>query len=242
MTSDDVINKNDSSVISTIQRNDFVELKYTGYTNNQVFDSNVEEDLKTLNPNEKPRETVICVGQRMVIEGLDNAIEGKELNKDYELEIKPKEAFGERDRNLVKTIPLNIFLEKRIDPRPGMVLMMDNSVVKVITVSGARVITDFNNPLAGKTVKYKFKIIKKVGDEKEKCKALFEYFFRFVPEFEIKEKIIVRGKKEIGFLVQAFSEKFKEILGKDIIFEEVKEDSKKEHKNEQVENKSDKQV
>jgi len=33
-------------VVETAKKNDFVELKYTGYANGIIFDSNIEEDLK----------------------------------------------------------------------------------------------------------------------------------------------------------------------------------------------------
>jgi FKBP-type peptidyl-prolyl cis-trans isomerase 2 len=52
-----------------------------------------------------------------------------------------------------------MFREKNVDPRPGMVFALDNSLAKILAVSGARVMTDFNNPLSGKHVKYKFNIV-----------------------------------------------------------------------------------
>jgi len=53
-----------------------------------------------------------------------------------------------------------------------MSLAMDNSLARVIAVSGARVTTDFNHPLAGRNIYYKFKIVRKITDEKEKCKCI----------------------------------------------------------------------
>ena len=173
--------------METIKKKDFVELKFTGYSNGKVFDSNVEEDLKKVHPDAKISKMIICVGEGMVVPGLDKAIEEKEVGKDYEANLSAKEAFGERRRDLVKTIPLKIFRGKQIDPQPGMVFAMDESLAKIIAVSGARVITDFNSPLAGKDVVYKFKIAKKITDDKEKAEALFAFVLKFVPEFELLE-------------------------------------------------------
>lgn len=212
--------------MTTIKKNDYVELKYTGYANGEMFDSNIEEDLKKLNPKAKPNKTIIIVGQGMIVSGLDKALEEKEIGKEYEIKISAKEGFGDRKRELVKTIPLKIFTEKKINPYPGMVLNMDNILAKVITVSGARVITDFNNPLSGKELKYKFKIIRKVDDEKEKVETVLGLLFKFVPEFEIGEKIVVKGPKILEQYINSIKEKFKELVGKEISFKEkvLKED------------------
>ena len=208
-----------------IAKKDFIEIKYTGYANNEIFDSNIEEDLKKINPKAEPHKTIIAVGEEMVIKGFDSALEGKEIEKDYEITLKPKEAFGERKRELIKTIPLKLFTEKNVNPYPGMVLTLDDFLVKIIAVSGGRIITDFNNPLAGKEIRYKFTIKRKVTEEKEKAVALFEIFFKFIPEFEIKDKIIIKGHKNLEVLIKIYNNKFKELLGKDLAFEEKKKEN-----------------
>ncbi len=214
-----------------VNKNDFVEIKYTGKANGVVFDTNIKEDLKKLDSEAKPRKIIIIAGQEMIIKGLDNAIENKEIGKEYEITLKPKDAFGERDRNLIRTIPLNEFTQQNFNPKPGMVLTLDNMLVKIIAVSGARVVTDFNNPLAGKEIHYKFIIIRKVVEEKEKAEALLEYFFKFIPEFKIeKDKIILKGSRELEKLIKTYAEKFKEFLGKDLVLEEKNQASELEKK------------
>ncbi|MEI6850140.1 MAG: FKBP-type peptidyl-prolyl cis-trans isomerase, partial [archaeon] len=138
------------------KKNDIIELLYTGYTHGSVFDSNIEADLKAAKSEAKAKQTIIVIGQKMVPRGLDAAIEGKEEGKEYKIDLKAKDAFGERDRTLLKTIPMKVFTDKQIMPKPGMAFIMDEALVKVVAVSGGRVITDFNNPLAGKDVTYKY--------------------------------------------------------------------------------------
>ncbi len=222
----------------TVKRNDFIELKYTGYIQGKVFDSNIEEDLKTISEKAKAEETIIVVGQGMIVPGFDKDLEGKEIDKEYNVKIKADEGFGPRRRELIRTIPLASFTEKQVNPKPGMILALDNSLVKILTVSGARVITDFNNPLAGKDLEYKYKIVRKIEDDNPKAKTLFAVFFRFIPEFEVKDKIIVRGPKPLEFAVNIYKDKFKELIGKDLEFQlkEEKENDKKDPK----ENKSSK--
>ncbi|MDO8460168.1 MAG: FKBP-type peptidyl-prolyl cis-trans isomerase [Nanoarchaeota archaeon] len=212
----------------TVKKKDFIEIKYTGLANGEIFDSNIPEDLKKINEKAEPKKTIVAIGEGMVVYGLDKELLDKEIGKDYEIKVPYSEAFGPRKRELIKTIPLSAFTENKVMPRPGMVLTLDNYLVKILTVSGARVIVDFNNPLAGKDLLYKLTIVQKVNDEKEKCIALFDFFFRFSPEFEIKEKsVIVKGPKNMGLFVNAYKEKFKELIGKELEFEEIK--PKKKH-------------
>ena len=214
-----------------IKKNDFVEIKFTGYANGNLFDSNRAEDLKKLNPKEKERETIVIVGQGMVVPGLDKALEGKEVGKDYDVKFGFMDGFGERKKELMKIVPIKIFHEKNMDPKPGMAFALDNMLVRIIAVSGARVTIDLNNPIAGKDLEYKFKIVRKIDDDKEKCQVLLESLFKVAPEFELKgDKVIVKGPKQLELFVNAFKERFKEIIGKELGFEEKKEAEKKEEK------------
>lgn len=209
------------------KKKEFVEIKYTGYANGQIFDSNIAEDLKKINPEAKEQKTIVCIGEGMVVPGLDRALENKDIDKEFEIDVAPKEGFGERKKELITTIPLKSFTEKNIAPRTGMMLTLDNYLVKILAVSGARVTVDFNNPLSGKHLKYKFKIIRKVDDKKEKIESLFMLFFKFIPEFEIGDKgVIIRGARGMKILVDICKEKFKELIGEELSFEEV--DEKKE--------------
>ena len=212
------------------KKGDFIEIEFTGYHNEEVFDSNIPEDLKKLNPEAKPEKTVIIIGQKMVVPGLDNALEEKEIGKQYDVHVLYKDGFGERKRELVKTIPLSVFIKQKINPYPGQTLLLDNSVARVITVSGARVITDFNNPLAGKDLDYKVKIIRKVTEPGEKASAFFKFFFRHVPKFEVSgEKVVIKGDKVLEGLVRTFGEKFKEFTGNALEFQEEKPPAKPEN-------------
>ena len=89
----------------------------------------------------------------------------------------------------------------------------------------------FNNPLAGKEIRYKFTIIRKVTDDKEKTEIVLELLFRFVPEYEMKDgKVIIRGPKALGPYIDSIKDKFKELLNKELSFEEKKEKPKEEKK------------
>jgi len=210
------------------KKGDFVEIEFVGKVKNTdtIFDTNIKGEAKKINLKLEEKPLIICIGEEMLVQGFDKALEEKEIGKKYSVLLQPTEAFGERKRELVKTIPLNIFHEKNIDPQPGMMLTLDNFLAKIISVSGGRVLTDLNNPLSGKEIEYEFKIKEKVSDEKKKVNGLQDFFFRQRFKFEIKDKNIVFEEKAEPFL-KIFGDKFKELLGEDLITEK-KQEVKKE--------------
>lgn len=206
----------------TVKKGDFVELKFTGFVDGKVFDSNIPADLKQINEKAEPEKTLVIVGQRMVVKGFDNFLEGKEVNKHYEVTMPPKDAFGSRRTELVRIIPLKVFHEQRLNPRPGMSFVFDNQLAKVITISGARVITDFNNPLSGKDITYKFTISRVVNDLKERAETVCKLVFRYVPEIVVEnDNVTIKGPKILESFIKQAQDKFKEFLGKEVLFEEV---------------------
>lgn len=209
---------------NNVKKGDFVELKFTGLVDGKVFDSNTE-DLKQVSDKATPEKTLVIVGERMVVKGFDNFLEGKELNKQYEVTLSPKDAFGSRRTELVRIIPLKVFHQQRLNPAPGMSFVFDNQLAKVITISGARVITDFNNPLSGKDITYKFSISRLVTDLKEKAETVCKLLFRFVPEISVEgENVTIKGPKILENFIKQSQDKFKEFLGKEVLFEEVKQE------------------
>jgi len=227
----------------TVQKNDFVEIEFTGKANNQVFDTTDKQEAKKTGLDVDVKPIVISVGNQMVLKGLDDFIDGKEIGKKYTLNLTPEKAFGKRNPSLIKTIPIKIFHEKQMNPVPGASIQMDNYIAKILSVSGGRVIVDFNNPLAGKEIEYEFTITKKVSDDKEIVNALQDFFFRMKFDFEIKtdgktKKVIFKDEKIKPF-VQVFNKKFKEMTGMDFEVEEKKEKVQEKKENTQ-ENSADK--
>ncbi|MEK6908565.1 MAG: FKBP-type peptidyl-prolyl cis-trans isomerase [Nanoarchaeota archaeon] len=212
-----------------VNKGEFIEIKFTGLVDGKIFDSNISEDLKKINENAIPEKTIVIIGQRMVVIGFDNFLEGKELGKDYEVKITPNEAFGKRKTELVRIIPLKIFHEQKLNPKPGTSFVFDNQLARVITISGARVITDFNNPLAGKEIIYKFSISRIVQDLKEKAETVCKLVFRYIPEISVEnDQVTIKGPKILESFIKQSQSKFQEFLGNEVKFQEI--EIKKEEK------------
>lgn len=209
-----------------LKKKDFIEIEFTGkIKDGEIFDSNIKSDLKKINPQGKAKPLVFCLGQGMFLKGIDDFLIGKEI-KSYEIELTPEKAFGNRDPKLIKLMPLKVFAQQKVTPVQGAVFNFDGRIAKILSVSGGRVITDFNNPLAGKTVIYKIKVLRKITQTNEKIKSFIEFLFKKELKFEVKEKkLIIYAEKPMIKFVEMFKDKFKEIFNLDL---EVIEDKSKE--------------
>ncbi|MCX6748612.1 MAG: peptidylprolyl isomerase [Candidatus Pacearchaeota archaeon] len=204
------------------QKNDFLELDYKGKTEDgKIFDTNIKEEAEKLEIDRVASISVICLGQNMIMKPIDEFLLGKEPGK-YTLNLEPEKAFGLRQPSLVKIMPMAIFQKQQVYPQPGMVFSFDNALGKVSTVSGGRVIVDFNNPLASKRIVYELNVKRKIESVEEKVKALMQAFFQTQLPFKIEEKkLIIESKNNFSKFVIIFKQKFKEILDLDLEAVEV---------------------
>lgn len=216
-----------------IKNGDFIEIEFVAKVKGgEVFDTNIKAEAEKAELNIKEvKPLIISVGHGMLIKGFDEKIKGKEIGKKYAEEFKPEEAFGKRNPQLMKMVPLKHFLEQKINPQRGMQLSLDGKIAKVLSSSGGRVLVDFNNPLAGKEVIYNFKINKKVTDQKERIDSLQDFFFRKKFDFLVdktNKKITFKVPKEMTKFIELFSKPFEKIIGMGVsIKEEDKKDKEK---------------
>lgn len=225
-----LINKHTKELVmtETIKKKDFVEVDYTGkLTEGLVFDTTVEKVAKENNlhsPNMKYSPTIICVGEKQIIPGLDEELEGKEIGKEYTVTLPPEKAFGKRDIKNMKIVPAGTFKEHKIEPRPGLQVEIDGEMGTITKVSGGRIIVNFNHPLAGKEVIYTFKVNRKIEDDKEKAAVFLSSVLRIPKEnitVEVKEnKATVTLPADLPVqITNIFVRKLTELTDlKDIIF------------------------
>lgn len=96
------------------------------------------------------------LGFHRVIPGLERALRESVVGSTTEVTVPPEEAYGARDPKLIETLPIREFRKNEVDPEPGLAITYRNRRGVVTTVGGGRVRVDFNPPLAGKTLKYRF--------------------------------------------------------------------------------------
>ncbi len=214
-----------------LKKKDFIEVEFTGRVRDrEIFDSNVQEDLEKMNSKLEAKPFIFCLGEGMFLKGIDDFLIGKDIGK-YEVELEPENAFGNRDSRLVQMIPMKVFREQKINPVQGTMFNFDGRIAKILTVSGGRVMVDFNNPIAGKTVIYNIKILRKVEELNEKIKSFNEFLFKKDFKFEVKDKkLIMQVEKPMIKFVEMFKDKFKDVFGLELEVEEDKKDKSEKGK------------
>ncbi|MCM2325052.1 MAG: peptidylprolyl isomerase [Candidatus Woesearchaeota archaeon] len=180
------------------KKHDFVEIEYTGrLEDGSIFDTTDAEVAKKNrlgNQNSTFAPAVICLGEDHVLKGMEAQI--KEVGT-FKVKLTPEQAFGKKDPKLLKLMPMKIFVKEKLRPVVGLEVNIDGMYGIVRSVSGGRVIVDFNHPLSGKTVEYDVKVNRQVTDTLEKAKAVFKNEMRIIENIlEVKEdKLVIKEEK-----------------------------------------------
>ncbi|MFA6328747.1 MAG: peptidylprolyl isomerase [Candidatus Micrarchaeia archaeon] len=163
--------------MANVKKGDLVKLEYTGRMakTGQIFDTTDEAIAKKAGIWESsaiygPKHALF--GSGAIIPGMEEAILKSQIGKGEDFAIEPKKAFGERDSGLVRLIPEKEFRKQRVQPAPGMIVSLDNSLARVKSVTSGRVVIDYNHPLAGEQVIYSIKVLEVIADDRKKLEAI----------------------------------------------------------------------
>lgn len=185
----------------SFSKGDFLLIEYTVRVKETgtVIDTTSAELAKKENiydPNKLYGPALIVLGKNWINSYVEEEISKMSENEEREIEVPPEKAFGERDPNKVKVYSLREFQRRGYSVGVGDVVEIDGAQGVIKQVSGGRVVVDFNHPLAGKTLVYKVKVIRKVEDFEEKIKLLASRHLR-VPPNEIGANYISEEKRII---------------------------------------------
>lgn len=207
-----------------IQENDFVLIDFVGriQSSGKIFDLTKKDvaDKEGIDNKEYSFSPILVIpSSNYVLKAVSKSLIGKNVGDKYTLDVKAEDAFGKFDPKLVKTLGLSVFRQNGVNPSVGDVMMLDNALATILSVSGGRVMVSFNNPLAGKDLTYDIEIVKTVEDVKEKCSAVFEHYVGKKPDsLEIGEnKVKISYKDEIKpYTKDAISSDIKKYVGNDL--------------------------
>lgn len=157
--------------------NDFIEVDYTAKDANtkEIITTTMEAEAKKAgidNKEAKYGPTLIVLGANNVIKGLDRELRKMSIGEEKKLTFKPEDAFGQRDEQLVRVMPLSEFRSHDINPYPGMQVRLEDVMATVKSVNSGRVVVDANHPYAGREIEYDIKIIRQLTEPKSKISAL----------------------------------------------------------------------
>ncbi len=196
------------------KENDFVKIEFDIYANNKLVQTTNEKLGKEANLQiEDYLPQTIVLGKSFILKALDDAI----IKGDNgELELKPDEAYGNRKKDYIKTFPKSAFDEHKLKPVVGITYDFNGMYGTVKSVTGGRIMVDFNNPLAGKDIKLNYKVLSKVDDMAEKISVVMETVLR-IPRnlFEVSvadKNITLKAPQQFAGMEEMLSKTFKEAI------------------------------
>jgi FKBP-type peptidyl-prolyl cis-trans isomerase 2 len=127
---------------------------------------------------------------------------------------------------------MKVFKSQDIMPYPGLEVNIDNQFGIVKTVSGGRVIVDFNHPLSGKDLHYEVEVKRFITDDKQKMESFLSAAGLHYNSATVKEKkaMVVLEHEMPEELLKAVEKKIKETTNiESIKFITKKKEEKKEN-------------
>lgn len=173
----------------------------------EVIDTTSEEEARKAgiyDPKDRYGPRLVIVGEGRLLPGLEKAIKEMSEGEEKEVEIPPEDAFGKRDPEKIKILPKNQFVKSGVVPEPGKIVEINNQLAVIRSVTGGRVVVDFNHPLAGKTILAKVKVVKVLKTPEEKIQQLI---LRRTPPSLTPEDVKVQYDGETGTARVELSEK-----------------------------------
>ncbi len=143
---------------------------------NELIETTLEDKAKKYNvfdPTRKYNPRLIAIGEKWVLEPLDEKLKEMNTGEKILLEISPEKAFGVWDPSKVKIVPLRRLGERATQLRVGDEIEIDNKVGRVKLLASGRVHIDFNHKYSGKTIVYEVEVVKELKEDSEKIEALF---------------------------------------------------------------------
>lgn len=163
-----------------MKKGDFVRISYVGrLESGEIFDLTDAETAKkegVFDPRITYTDLPVIIGANFMIPGLDEAVEKMNVGEKKEIEIEPEKAFGQRDAKLVRVVPKKVFKDQKFEPSPGMIVDFGGSKGRIQSVDAGRVRVDFNNPLAGKKLKYSVEVKERIDNPKDQVGAIMDFF------------------------------------------------------------------
>ncbi|MDP3917126.1 MAG: FKBP-type peptidyl-prolyl cis-trans isomerase [Nanoarchaeota archaeon] len=215
-----------------IKKGDFVEIDFVGKLKEtgEIFDltkKNTAEKEKIANKSADYSPKIVCVGNGDVVRGLDESLIGKDAGKKYRIDIDVENGFGRKNAKLIKMVPMSAFKQENMKPFPGLQVNIDGHYGTIRTVSGGRVLVDFNHPLSGRELTYEVEVRRIVVDDTEKIKSVMKNLIRRDVDCRVTDGNAVINLEIPAEFQKMLSEGIKKLIKTIKNIEFKKEDEKK---------------
>jgi peptidylprolyl isomerase len=121
------------------------------------------EDGEVFDKTEEGNPLMFTIGAGEILPVFEEAIIGLKMGDEKEIHLEPKDAYGDKNPNLMQEVPKNL-VEGKIELEKGKKIMFSTpdghkAYAEIVYFSGESVRLDFNHPLAGKSLNFHIKVL-----------------------------------------------------------------------------------
>ncbi len=192
-----------------------IEYYIKDLNSNKIIETNLEK-------HKKDNENIIFLNaKKPIFESMGNIfpkveefIYSAKDNEEKTFKLDAKDAYGVREKDLLRIVPLSNFKENKINPFIGLAIQSEDMYGVVKSISGGRVLVDFNSPHADKNVEVYVKKLNALNDL-EKIKQILDTFFKKInatfKSFDngiIEIKLVTENQEVYKQLIEGFLKQF----------------------------------
>lgn len=124
------------------------------------------------------------LGTGRLAQGLEEAILKSTIGEWTDVKLTPEEHFGQHKDNKVITYEVSHFVKKfNQEPQKGLIIRDQitegtTEVGRVTGISKKRCLVDFNHPMAGKTLRFKFRVKEVADTDETRIKLMIDTYYR----------------------------------------------------------------
>jgi FKBP-type peptidyl-prolyl cis-trans isomerase 2 len=164
---------------------------------NTLYNTNIEslaKEHKIYSEEHRYTPMPYIVGKGDFYSPIEDSFLTANVGEDVEVTIPPEKGEGERKADLVQIFPvrriasLPQYKQKDAFPAVGDYVEIDGRKGKIVSLVAGRVRIDFNHELAGKTLRFRYKVTEVATDLESKIKAMIDMAYRYSNDFKISEK------------------------------------------------------
>lgn len=209
-----------------MQTGSFVKIRFHEKvaSTGRVADTNIEEiarDAGMFDAEEEHRyrPLAVVVGSGRPTKGVDEQLLQMEVGEKREFVVPPQKAYGQRNPKLMDMVQLSYLRKQGVNPVRGIPIRTRRGIAIVRSITGGRVILDYNHPLAGQAMSYAVEIVEKAEEPEKKVRWLLGLRLPGIePESHVIEIGGDRARIEVntGDLSPAAEEQLRTIIQQDI--------------------------
>ena len=194
-----------------MEEGDIVEFEFDAYIKetDELIETTHEELAKEndiFNENREYKPIPVVVGtDKALVPGLnEHMLKKAEVGKEQEVSIPPDKGYGVRDPKLVELhskreiMRLPEFSKGDAFPYVGMQIILKNRPAWISAITAGRIRVDFNHRFAGKTLLYKYKVVKKIDKLEDKITSILDMHYSTKDEFKVE---IDKKKKQVDVVL-----------------------------------------